>query len=317
MDFQRRWLVEGVVFVQSSEGPWSRVGTSAAEMLFLVCPHLTPPSEGCEDTLAACACRRGPYPARVLALDICMENRPETNNPLQWSTVVTQAIWQQLLLISILSHNTKQPWCVDAPTAHITVPPGSDWGPGSEQPPVPGWARCPWGRKGPSWVFCRAHALYRDRKSHCSFPPAQGLNSGFSREKNIPVFPTLLSGYSILRICWPRRCCMCYSCKCLATMKVAFLWQKTCIYFSLSPSFLPSFPLSPLSPLSLIAMMLTTDAPFRDFWRDDWPLALSTSTIVLSHLHTSHLTPRQDTSGLTGLPPGAPFTLHPVEQEER
>lgn len=241
MDFQRRWLVEGVVFVQSSEGLWSRVGTSAAEMLFLVCPHLTPPSEGCEDTLAACACRRGPYPARVLALDICMENRPETNNPLQWSTMVTQAIWQQLLLISILRHNTKQPWCVDAPTTHITVPPGSNWGPGSEQPPVPGWARCPWGRKGPSWVFCRAHTLYRDRKSHCSFPPAQGLNSGFSREKNIPVFPTLLSGIAYWGFVGLGGAACATAVSALQQWKLLFCDKKLAyIFLCLLPSFLPS-----------------------------------------------------------------------------
>jgi len=36
--------------------------------------------------------------------------------------VLTQAIWHQLLLRSIPSHNTKQTRCVDALTARITVP---------------------------------------------------------------------------------------------------------------------------------------------------------------------------------------------------
>lgn len=92
MGLQKMWLAEGTFFCTTNETPWRKATASVSRMLAY--PHLTLLSEGCEDTL----CEPMPAGRSVHAQLWTLGWR---NNSV---VVITQAIWQQLLLISIHKH---------------------------------------------------------------------------------------------------------------------------------------------------------------------------------------------------------------------
>lgn len=88
---------------------------------------------------------------------------------------------------------------VDTPIARIPAPPGSHLGLGSEQPLVPGWTCVLEAEKGSNEPSVKHRLCIEKENPTTVFHHHEELNPDFSREKNIPVFPFVLSGITYWR----------------------------------------------------------------------------------------------------------------------